>query len=130
MDGRRRRSMRELHSQDLPTAAGVYALYCNGKRMYVGKAGSLRERIWKSHSSRGGSMRNSAMRRNVAEYLGIASADDIYHGAHKPAPAEVARVREWLDGCELAWVECPSEPAARALETEMKAEHLPPLTKR
>ena len=34
--------MRELAATDLPADAGVYALYRDGERMYVGKAGSLR----------------------------------------------------------------------------------------
>lgn len=130
MDAQPRRSMVELRAACIPTAAGVYALYRNGTRMYVGKAGSLRDRVWKNHSGRGASTTNSAMRRNVAEHLGIATAADIKTGRHRPVPAEIAAVREWLDGCEIAWRECVDEPAAVALETAMKYEDLPPLTKR
>jgi hypothetical protein len=43
---------------------------------------------------------------------------------------EARRVRNWLDRCEIAWRECPSEAAAKKLERAIKKEHKPPLTKR
>jgi hypothetical protein len=130
MDSQPRHSMRELNAGDLPTAAGVYALYRGGARVYVGKAESLRDRVWKHHSARGAVMTSSAMRRNVAEHLGIATAADIKARRRRPTPEEAVQVREWLDRCEIAWRECPDELAAVALETAMKNEYLPPLTKR
>ncbi len=75
-------------------------------------------------------MGTSAMRRNVAEHLGIATAKDIKDGIYKVTEAEASRVRRWLDGCEIVWRECETEAAAKRLETAMKAEYLPPLTKR
>jgi hypothetical protein len=96
--------------------------------MYVGKAKSLRERVWKNHSGRGLSMGTSALRRNAAEHLGIASAQDIKEKRHRITPAEAKRVRAWLGGCHSA-SERASDDAAKRLETAMKAEHLPPLTK-
>jgi predicted GIY-YIG superfamily endonuclease len=130
MDRMPRRSMRELRAADIPSSAGVYALYREGERMYVGKAGCLRDRVWKNHSGRGAVMTSSAMRRNLAEHLGIATAADIKGRRYQPAPDEVARVRDWLDGCEVTWRECSDETAAVALEAAMKAERRPPLTKR
>lgn len=130
MDRQPRHLMRDLRAENLPTSAGVYALYRDGARMYVGKAGNLRDRVWKNHSGRGAVMTSSAMRRNVAAHLDIATAADIKAGRYQPTPAEVARVRAWLDGCEVTWRACVDEPAAVALETAMKAECLPPLTKR
>src|SRR4051794_24338746 len=120
MDAQPRRAMKDLSASDLPTAAGVYALYRQGERMYVGKGGALRDRVGKKHSGRGGVLTGSAMRRNVAEYLGIGTASDIKERRYQPDAAELDRVREWLDGCDIAWVECPDEPAAVALEGEMK----------
>lgn len=129
MDARPRRPMATLASADFPEPPGVYALYRDGERMYVGKADCLRQRVWKSHSGRGQSMTNSAMRRNVAEHLGIATAADIKARRHPPTVEEAQRVRDWLEGCDIAWVECETKQAAKDLETDMKREHKPPLTK-
>jgi predicted GIY-YIG superfamily endonuclease len=121
--------MRDLRRDAIPEAPGVYALYRDDVRMYVGKAKGLRDRVWKNHSGRGAVMTNSAMRRNVAEHLGIASANDIYKRLYQPTPDEVQAVRDWLDGCEIAWVERATNEEAKTLETRMKAEFKPPLTK-
>jgi hypothetical protein len=129
MGRRKRRALASLRKEDISTSAGVYALYRRDKRMYVGKAKCLQERVWKSHSGRGLAMSNSALRRNVAELLGIAEAKDIKEGRHRITPTEAKRVGDSLDGCEIAWRECTSEDAAKTLEIAMKAEYLPPLTK-
>jgi GIY-YIG catalytic domain-containing protein len=121
--------MSGLRKADIPASAGVYALYRRGEPMYVGKATSLQTRVWKNHGGRGRGMGTSAMRRNVAERLGIAAANEIKDGAYRPTADDAARVRRWLDGCEIAWRESESEPSAKVLEGEMKAEYLPPLTK-
>jgi hypothetical protein len=122
--------MRDLRASDIPESPGVYGLYRNGTRMYVGKADSLRDRIWRSHCGRGPRMTRSAMRRNIAEHLGIATANDIYQRRYQPSPDEVPAVRDWLDGCYIAWVECGTNTDALALEKQFKDEFLPPLTKR
>jgi predicted GIY-YIG superfamily endonuclease len=121
--------MRSLTRGDVPTSPGVYALYRHGTRMYVGKAARLIDRVWRKHSGRGRVMTGSAMRRNVAQHLGIASANDIYTGAYQPTPHELARVRRRLDSCEIAWRECADDDAAVKLERAMKQEYRPPLTK-
>lgn len=59
-------------------------------------------------------------RRNIAERLGIARADDCPGGRE---------IRAWLDGSHVAWIECESSNAAKPLEHEMEAAHKPPLTK-
>jgi hypothetical protein len=130
MHRRKRVAMVALTKAGIPTSAGVYSLYRKGMPMYVGKAKCLRDRVWKNHSGRGRGMGTSAMRRNVAEHLGIAKAADIKEGRYRITAEEAARVRAWLDGCEIAWRECADEDAAKTLETDMKAEYLPPLTKR
>lgn len=122
--------MSSLEKEDIPLDPGVYALYRSGKPMYVGKAKSLQGRIWKNHSGRGLGMGTSAMRRNVAEHLGIATANDIKKELYRVGAEEAGRVRAWLDRCEIAWRKCPTEAAAVKLEKAMKAEYLPPLTKR
>jgi hypothetical protein len=75
-------------------------------------------------------MTNSAFRRNVAEHLGIASANDIKERRYMPTSEDVLRVNEWIEPCEVAWIICPTHEDAVALETAMKHEWLPPLTKR
>lgn len=130
MDARPSRSMAKLTRDNLPPDAGVYAIYRDGAAIYIGKAGSLRDRVWAKHSGRGKVMTGSAFRRNVAEHLGIATASDIASRRYQPSPEEVVRIRSWIEGCEIAWITRPSEPEAVKLETAMKDEWMPPLTKR
>jgi hypothetical protein len=127
---RPRRAIEALRKREIPEDPGVYALYRDGEPVYVGKAKSLQSRIWKSHCGRGKVMTGSAMRRNVAELLDIATAADIKARRHRPTPTEVKRVRVFLDTCEIAWRSTTSEEAAIELEKSMKREWLPPLTKR
>ena len=75
-------------------------------------------------------MTGSALRRNIVEHLGSASAADIYERRCQPTEEQVATVRRWLVGCEIAWLTCPSEPAADVWERSLQAEFLPPLNKR
>jgi hypothetical protein len=130
MADRPRRSAASLTEADIPVSVGVYALYREGERLYVGKATSLRSRLWSNHLRPGVSMTNSAARRNVCEHLGIASAADIKAGRYRPTAADATRAWEFVAACEVAWVECESEPAAVAPESAMKREYLPPLTTR
>src|SRR5262249_18286613 len=130
MDARPRRSPASLTEADIPVGAGVYAFYLDGERLYVGKATSLRLRLWGCHLRRTVSMTNSAFRRNVCERLGIALPDDIKQGRYRPTVADAARAWDFVAGTEVAWIEYESEPAAVALENAMKREYLPPLTKR
>jgi hypothetical protein len=121
--------MATLRKDDIPLSPGVYSVYRRDKRMYVGKAKRLQDRVWGNHSGRGLSMSDSALRRNVAEHLRIANANDIKKGRHHITVKEERRVRDWLDGCDIAWRECADHAAAEDLEAAMKAEHMPPLTK-
>ena len=75
-------------------------------------------------------MTSSALRRNIAEYLGFAAANEIKTRAYQCTTEEVAAVRAWLDGCEIAWITCKTKQAASELEDDFKREYKPPLTKR
>lgn len=108
---------------------GVYALYRAGEPVYVGKAAVLRSRLWRNHLRRGVSMTDSALRRNVAHHLAIASAADIKARRYKPTLEDAARVSDWIRECDVAWIECESEADALMLEASLKAEFKPPLTK-
>lgn len=130
MDRQPRTSMASIAADEIPVSPGVYALYRGRTRMYVGKADSLRNRVWKNHSGRGAVMTGSALRRNIAEHLGISTAADIKARRYQPSPEEVDAVLAWLDGCHIAWITCESTAKARELENQLKAEYRPPLTKR
>ena len=122
--------MTDLLRANIPESPGVYAFYRRKERVYIGQGDSLRQRIWQNHCGRGAVMTNSALRRNIAEHLGIASSADIKARRYEPTPDEVSAVRDWLDRCAVAWVECDPEEAAEQLEAKFKAEYMPLLTKR
>lgn len=119
-----------LTREQIPLEPGVYSVWRNGQAIYVGKATSLRERVGKSHLGRSRGMRNSAFRRNVAEHLGISTPQEIYKARYRLSDDELARVRDFIDGCELAWITCPTPETAVVLEDQIKLEWMPPLTKR
>jgi hypothetical protein len=75
-------------------------------------------------------MTGSALRRNVAEHLGIARAADIKKRCYRPSEADAAQVVAWIDACEIAWIACSSAQEAHDLECDMKSEWMPELTKR
>ncbi len=52
MNARPRRSAAKLVASDVPHNPGVYAWYRNGRPIYVGKAKSLHQRVWKNHTTR------------------------------------------------------------------------------
>jgi hypothetical protein len=130
MHARPRYDVSALTSAGISPSPGVYALYREGSAVYVGKAKSLGSRLWKNHFRRGKSMTNSALRRNVAEFLGIASSADIKERRYRPTAEDALRVSDWIRGAEIAWIECDSEEAAIDLEDALKKEWMPPLTKR
>ena len=72
--------MATLRKANIPELPGVYAVYRDGERMYVGKANCLRNRVWKDHWGLGKCLTGSALRRNVAKHLDIASSADIKAG--------------------------------------------------
>jgi hypothetical protein len=115
MNAQPRRPAASLPTQDIPTNPGVYAWYRNGKAVYVGKATSLKDRLGR-HLGRGPVMTSSAFRRNVAEELGIATANDINTGVHVPTSSEVAAMRGFVDECDVTWLTTKTVAAAVALE--------------
>jgi hypothetical protein len=129
MKARPRHRLAQLRGAALPARPGVYSLWRDGEAVYVGKAKSLADRLGKAHRGRSQSMGSSALRRNVAEHLGIATAAAIKDGAHPVTREEADRVNAWLDGCKAAWVEARSEEAALKLEKALKREWRPLLTK-
>ncbi|MEJ7792035.1 MAG: hypothetical protein WKF65_08710 [Gaiellaceae bacterium] len=74
-------------------------------------------------------MTNSAIRRNAASLFGIASAADIKARRYMPTSEDAERVSSWIRSCQIAWIECDAPEAAAALETQVKLEEKPPLTK-
>lgn len=130
LDGQPRLAARDLRSADVPTDPGVYAWYRRGRAVYVGKADDLRARVWRNHLGQGRSVRVSAFRRNVAEYLGFGSSADIKAKRIELTSDQLAILRAWILGCRSAWIVCRSKAEAVRLEARLKAEWMPPLTKR
>jgi excinuclease UvrABC nuclease subunit len=119
-----------IDRSNLPDEPGVYAWYVGGQPKYVGKAKSLHDRIWKNHLGGSACPTNSAFRRNVAEYLGFGKANAIKHKAVLLSATQLRQLSNWIRCCDLAWITCGSEADAISLESRMKREFMPPLTKR
>ena len=96
-----RRAVAALREEAVPSGPGVYAWYEDGSPIYVGKAEDLRDRIWRRHLRKGTSMKTSALRRNMAEDLGIAPAEEIRRGRGLTRE-QVAAVNSRLRGCSIA----------------------------
>lgn len=95
-----------------------------------GKGDKVQARAWDKHMGQGRSLHTSAFRRIVAELLGFGIADDIYNKLVRLNAEQRAAVRAWIMSCSVAWIECATVPEANQLEKDMKAEWLPPLTRR
>ncbi len=119
----------ELTEMSISDRPGVYAFYREGVPVYVGKAGVLRSRLWRNHLRKSPSMTNSALRRNIAESLGISTAAEIKSRRYRTTPQDAVRVTAWLVECDVAWLECLDVTAALTLESELKSEFKPALTK-
>jgi hypothetical protein len=130
MDEAIRYRVEELAAGGIPTAAGVYAWYRNGKRQYVGMAASLRDRLWKNHLGRSRALSSSALRRNVAHRLGFGPTAALKRREIALTSEQLDRVHAWLRSCKLAWLTCRSVTAAITLERHLRAECLPPLNQR
>jgi hypothetical protein len=117
-----------LSKRDVVPDPGVYAWYHDGRAVYVGKAARLNDRIAR-HLGRDKAMAGSAFRRNVAESLGISTPGAIKSGGYRLNDDELARVRDFIEQCEVTWVVCNSPSEALRFEGHIKAEWLPPLTK-
>jgi hypothetical protein len=129
MDRQPRCSMVELRFAGVPESPGVYAVYREGQQVYVGETSSLHTRICRCHLSQSRTMTTSALRRNVAEYLGVATAAAIKSGAHTPTPQQVAAIGAWMAECDIAWVDCESKKEAMRFERELRQQRMPPLNK-
>lgn len=129
MHAQPRHSAAQLQKGDIPPNPGVYAWYRDGEAIYVGKAASLRKRLWNNHLGRGAVMTGSAFRRNVAQQLGFGTANAIKTSAYVPTPEQVQAVRDFIGSCEVAWRTTDTAKAALDLESDMKREWMPPLTR-
>ena len=98
----------------IPIDPGVYAFYLDGKRLYVGKATSLAERL-RTHLRTTTAMTNSAFRRNCAAHLDIASAADIKAGRYKPSEWDAEHITQFVWTMKVRWIKCPSEPEAHEI---------------
>jgi excinuclease UvrABC nuclease subunit len=129
LDAATRHAPATLSRDVVPDAPGVYAWYRDGQRVYVGKADSLRDRVWGNHLGQSRAPMGSAFRRNVAEHLGFGSAANMKSRTVTLSDEQLAAIRGWIMSCEVAWLVCDSRLAALELETKLKSEFRPPLTK-
>jgi len=109
---------------------GVYAWYRAGTRKYVGKAASLRTRLWGNHLGQSPSLTSSALRRNVAQRLGFGTTAALKRREIILTAEQLAQVRAWLLSCDLAWLTCNDASEAIALEYRLRKEALPCLNQR
>ena len=97
---------------------------------YVGKAASLRARLWGNHLGQSASLSSSALRRNVALRLGFGTTAALKRREVVLTGEQLAEVRAWLVSCELAWLTCATADDAIALEIRLRKEALPCLNQR
>lgn len=111
-------------------AAPAFILVSNGPAAIHRRATSLRDRLWKNHLSQSRSLTNSALRRNVAKYLGFGTTVALKRREITLTADQLARVDRWLRGCTLAWLVCDSAADAIDLEAQLRKEFLPHLNQR
>ena len=73
-------------------------------------------------------IRAEQLERKVAERA--ASAAQALGDPTRLSIAAALSQTDELCGCDIAWIKCKSKAAAKDLEHDLKAEYLPPLTKR
>jgi hypothetical protein len=133
MNSQPRRAAEQLSGREIPTTPGIYAWYREGDPVYSGRAvgkSGLRGRIWRNHLNEGTDLSRSSFRRNVCEHIGIAPTTTTTVRPTLMTAADVEPVNRWIRGCEVAWIECNSAPEAKALETALHEEWMPPLSRR
>lgn len=122
-----------LRAVDIPIQPGVYAWYRDGEALYVGRAKGrrgLRERIARNHLGTGPDLSRSSFRRDVCEYLAIAPTSVTRQRPAALSAADVAAVNLWVRQCAVAWIVCATPDDAADLEDDLKAEWMPPLSRR
>jgi hypothetical protein len=121
-----------LRHRDIPKAPGVYIWFRDNKPVYAGRAvgaGGLQERLGK-HLATGLDLSRSTLRATIAsQTLGIERSAARSRPTTMTAE-QIAVVNDWLTGCELGWIECPTVEEAVALEDKLLREWRPPLNLR
>ncbi len=114
---------------DVPKAPGVYAWFCDGVPVHLGRAKSkrgLRARISGDHLPEEALVPDGSFRARVAAHLGcsVVVGDD---GRPRVAPEDLGRLNAWIACCEVAWIACDAASQAIDLEAELLAEGAPDL---
>lgn len=121
----------KLARDDIPTCPGVYVWRHSNAVAYIGVASNLRNRVWGKHMANGLSLSGSSFRRNVCDLiLGIPPTVTGRPVRRKLEREQADIVRTWILDCTVAWIESDSADAARALESRLLRESLPPLNRR
>jgi hypothetical protein len=123
---RPRRPTSTVARLDIPAGPGVYAWFQGGECVYLGKATSLRSRLG-THLGTSLDLSRSTLRSWVAvRELGL----DRAHTRHRPSlmtEEQVGVVNQWIQTCELAWIETDTKEEAAALESRLLADWRPPI---
>lgn len=120
----------ELAPVHLPDTPGVYLWRHENQIAYIGKATSLRRRVWSKHLGAGVSLSGSSLRRNVCECLfGIPPNVTGRPTRQKVTPEQAAEIRDWLVACDLSWQQCALVDDADQLERRLLDEYRPPLNR-
>lgn len=116
-----------------PTSPGVYAWYRDGEPIYSGRAigkTGLQGRIWGNHLKVGNDLSRSSFRRNVCDYLGIASTSTTALRPTRMTAEDIAPVNAWIRECSIAWIDFAFDAGAANFERTLHADWMPPLSKR
>jgi len=130
MDVQTRHAISAIREVTIPSKPGVYAWYKDGVRKYVGATKNLQTRLKQNHLGKGASLGNSAFRRNVAEHLDFGIPSKIKDGRVLLTVPQILKINAWITDCQVAWIVCSSEDEPCDVESMLKREFLPPLTKR
>ena len=113
--------MSGLDRERVPTRPGMLMLYRGARMVWFGKSVNLRMTITNTCASQG-PRANSALRRRVATYLGVATLEALAARRYRLTPDDHTRISAWIRECSVAWQVCASDAHVVRLEARLLAE--------
>ncbi len=113
----------------ITTMPGVYAWFRDGEPIYAGRAaskGGLRHRLGQ-HLGVNLDLSHSTFRAWVAVHELHLPRKTVRARPPQLTAAQVEAVNDWVDGCEVGWVQQPSVAAAKRFEHGLLYAWAPPL---
>ena len=129
MHGAIRRKATSLRREVVPREPGTYAWYRTGEPLYVGAADELWSTVWGGHLSLSPSLMNDDFPRRVAAHLSISTAAEMESGGYVLEEHELREVREFINGCEVAWLVTQTHREAGVLSDALRSEWAPMLVR-